>query len=87
VAARSLLYIPFYRAVKVAHRVQAPTLLMGGRQDSLVSIADIRKLARLVPGSDLREYECNHFQPYYPPLCETFAAEQADFLVQKLAAG
>ncbi len=87
VVARSLLYIPFYRAVKVAHRVQAPSLLMGGRQDSLVPIADIRELARRLPGADLREYECNHFQPYYPPLFETFAAEQADFLVQKLAAG
>lgn len=85
VAARSTLHLPLYRAVKVAHRVRAPTLLMGGVRDSLVDIEDIRKLARRLPGAELREYDCNHFEPYYPPLFETFAAEQAEFLAGHLA--
>ena len=85
VAARSMLHLPLYRAVKVAHRVRAPTLLMGGVRDSLVDIEDIRKLARRLPGAELREYDCNHFEPYYPPLFETFAAEQAEFLARHLA--
>ena len=85
VTARSLLYVPLYRAIKVAHKVTAPTLLMGGVKDSLVSIEDIRKLAALLPGADLREYDCNHFEPYYTPWFETFVTEQADFLVGKLA--
>lgn len=85
VAARSTLHLPLYRAVKVAHRVRAPTLLMGGVRDSLVDIEDIRKLARRLPGAELREFDCNHFEPYYPPLFETFAAEQAEFLAGHLA--
>lgn len=84
VTARSLLYLPFYRAIKVADKVTAPTLLMGGLHDSLVAIEDIRALAQRLPGADLREYDCNHFEPYYPPLFETFVTEQADFLVDKL---
>jgi len=84
VAARSLLYLPLYRAIKVAHKVTSPTLLMGGVHDSLVAIADIRALAQRLPGADLREYDCNHFEPYYPPMFETFVTAQADFLVEKL---
>lgn len=34
--------------------------------------------------SCLREYDCNHFEPYYPPMFDTFANEQADFLLEKL---
>jgi dienelactone hydrolase len=86
VTARSLLMLPLSRAVKVAERVQAPTLLMGGVHDSLVPIADIRKLAQRLPGADLREYNCNHFEPYYPPLFEVFVSEQADFFAGKLGA-
>ena len=84
IAARSILHLPLYRAVKVAHRVRAPSLLMGGVRDSLVDIGDIRKLARRLPGAELREYDCNHFDPYYPPLFETFVREQADFLAGHL---
>ena len=43
-----------------------------------------RGLASVLPGSKLREYECNHFEPYYDPWFETFVTEQADFLVEKL---
>jgi len=87
VTARSLLLMPWYRAVKVASRVRAPTLLMGGTQDSLVAIEDIRKLARELPGAELREYDCNHFEPYYPPLFDTFAKVQGDFFCDKLKVG
>lgn len=86
VTARSLLSLPLYRAIKVADKVRAPTLLMGGLHDSLVSIDDIRALARRMPNAELREYDCDHFQPYYPPLFDSFATEQADFLAQKLGA-
>ena len=86
IAARSVLHLPFYRAVKVAHRVTAPTLLMGGIDDSLVAIEDIRILAGRLPGAELREYPCNHFAPYYPPMFETFVAAQAAFLATHLGA-
>ena len=84
VTARSLLYLPLYRAIKVAPEVRSPTLLMGAVHDSLVAIEDIRALAALLPGADLREYDCNHFEPYYPPMFETFVTDQADFLVERL---
>ena len=85
VTARSLLKLPLYRATLVAHKVTAPTLLMGGVHDALVAIEDIRIMAAKMPNAELREYECNHFEPYYEPLFETFVTEQADFLVGKLA--
>lgn len=84
VTARSVLRLAAYRATTVAHNVTAPTLLMGGQQDSLVSIEDIRKLAEKMSNAVLKEYDCDHFQPYYPPMFDTFASEQADFLVEKL---
>lgn len=85
-AARSLLFLPLYRAIKVADRVRAPTLLMAGVHDSLVSIEDVRALSRRLPGAVLREFDCNHFQPYFPPLFDDFVGEQADFFVEQLAA-
>ena len=85
VTARSLLKLPLYRATSVAHKVTAPTLLMGGIHDSLVAIEDIRVMAAKMTDADLREYDCNHFDPYYEPMFDTFAKEQADFLVKKLA--
>ena len=84
VTARSLLLLPLYRATKVAHQVKAPTLLMGGVHDSLVSIEDIRKMAAKMSNVVLKEYDCNHFEPYYPPMFDTFAKDQADFLVENL---
>jgi len=86
VTARSLLLLPLHRAIKVADQVRTPTLLMGGIHDSLVSIEDIRALAKRLPGARLLEYDCNHFEPYYPPLFETFVTEQADFLAAELGA-
>ena len=85
VTARSLLQLPLYRATTVAHKVTAPTLLMAGVHDSLVAIEDIRIMAAKMPDAELREYDCNHFEPYYEPWFETFVTEQADFLVGKLA--
>jgi len=49
-----------HRAIKVADKVQAPTLLMGGVHDSLVAIEDERALARRMPRAELREYDCDH---------------------------
>lgn len=87
ITARSVLKIPGYRAVKPAHRVAAPTLLMAGRHDSLVHIDLVRTLAQEIPDASLLEFECDHFQPYYPPWFEEFVREQAAFLVNHLAVG
>jgi alpha-beta hydrolase superfamily lysophospholipase len=84
VTARSLLKLPLYRATRVADQVKAATLLMGGTRDSLVSIEDIRKMAAKMRDVTLKEYDCDHFEPYYPPMFDTFVQEQADFLVEKL---
>ncbi len=85
VTSRSLLLLPVYRATSVAQQVMAPTLLMGGVHDSLVSIEDIRKMATKMRDVTLKEYDCDHFEPYYPPMFDTFVQEQADFLLAKLA--
>ena len=45
----------------------------------------IRKMAAKMSRATLKEYDCNHFEPYYEPLFETFVTEQADFLVENLA--
>ena len=74
--ARSLLLLPKYRAVAVGHQVVAPTLLQAGVKDSLVGVEDVRTLARNIPICEIREYDCNHFQPYYSPMFEIFVADQ-----------
>ncbi len=83
--ARSFLKLPKYRAVKVAARVQAPVLLQAGIHDSLVALEDVRKLAGELPRATLKEYDCNHFEPYYDAMFERFAATQAAFLAEHLS--
>ncbi len=86
VAARSLLLLPLYRAVSVGHKVTSPTLLIAGREDSLVKIEDTRKLAEKMPGAELVELDCNHFQPYHSPWFEVLAQQETDFFVKYLNA-
>jgi poly(3-hydroxyalkanoate) depolymerase len=42
------------------HRLRQPTLVMAGRDDPLVPLANARLMHRLIPHSELRLFDCGH---------------------------
>ncbi len=42
------------------HRIQQPTLVMAGKDDPIVPLANARILARLLPDAKLRVFDCGH---------------------------
>ena len=63
------------------HCVQAPTLVMHGALDGLITPEKIDVLLSGIPGARLRRFDCGHFPPVEAP--EAFA----DALSQALALG
>ncbi|MEY3253054.1 MAG: hypothetical protein RL227_2027 [Pseudomonadota bacterium] len=62
------------------HRVQAPTLVLHGTLDGLITPEKIELLRSGIPGARQRSVECGHFPPVEAP--EAFAAA----LIEALAA-
>jgi poly(3-hydroxyalkanoate) depolymerase len=42
------------------HRVRQPTLILAGRDDPLVPLANARLMHRLIPRSELKVFDCGH---------------------------
>jgi pimeloyl-ACP methyl ester carboxylesterase len=42
------------------HRLRQPTLIMAGRDDPLVPLANAKLMHRLIPHSELRTFDCGH---------------------------
>jgi pimeloyl-ACP methyl ester carboxylesterase len=63
------------------HRVQAPTLVMHGALDGLITPEKIELLLCGIPGARLHRFDCGHFPPVEAP--EAFA----DALIEALATG
>jgi pimeloyl-ACP methyl ester carboxylesterase len=76
------LYMPF----RFASQVACPTLIVAGKQDSLVPLDSIRSTAEKIPQCRLEELDCNHFAPYSGEWFEKAAEIQRQFLVQHLLA-
>jgi pimeloyl-ACP methyl ester carboxylesterase len=47
--------------------VRCPVTFLAGRYDTLVDVADVRRVARMVPGARLRELPGTHFLPLQYP--------------------
>jgi pimeloyl-ACP methyl ester carboxylesterase len=67
---------PWYRRLAVGladhapldvSTVRCPVTFVAGRYDSLVDVADVRAVARTVPGAQLRELAGTHFLPLQYP--------------------
>lgn len=83
-AARVFLTLPRYSPLRCAHNVKAPTLVMAGKQDTIIPFKAVEKMAARLPRGELVVMECNHFEPYTGEMFERFVRKQAEFLAQHL---
>ncbi|MBU0992020.1 MAG: alpha/beta hydrolase [Proteobacteria bacterium] len=84
-ASRVFLTLPLYSPRRCASRVKAPTLVMAGKQDSIIPFKAVEKMAGRLPKGELVVMDCNHFDPYTGDMFERFVEKQADFLEKHLA--
>jgi pimeloyl-ACP methyl ester carboxylesterase len=80
VLARVLLKLAYYNPIRYAHLVKAPTLVIAGSNDSIVSAAVARNAASRMPNAEFRLFESDHFQPYYGDYLEQNVQAQLAFL-------
>ncbi len=84
--ARIALSAGFYMPSRFASQVNCPTLVVAGKQDSLVPLESIRKTAGNIPQCDLEILDCRHFEPYQGELLEKVSRMQAHFMAEHLLA-
>lgn len=86
VLARALLKIPYYRPLSAARNVLAPTLVIAGSNDSIVSAEVAREAAGRMPNGEFKLFASDHFQPYYGEYLDKNVELQLDFLRRHVAA-
>jgi len=85
IPARAMLEIGAYFPGRSASRIQAPLLLVATRDDELVPLSSVERLARAAPRAVLRVEPGTHFDVYGPPLRDAIVRAQAEFLTEHLA--
>jgi uncharacterized protein len=84
VSARALLYLPLYRPIAYAPRVQCPLLVCVGDRDVADSPQAALKTAQAAPHGEVRRYDCGHYDFYAGKIFQQTVADQCSFLVQHL---
>lgn len=82
--ARIALLLPAYNPIAHAGEVVCPVLVVAGRNDSLIPLEQVRKLAARIPDCQLEELDCNHFEPYQGAWFERNVVLQVEFLKGQL---
>lgn len=86
VCARSLLGLPFNRAVLSADDVACPALFVLAEQDTIAPPEAVREAARRVgPSAEVIVFDCPHFDIYGGAVFEQSVSAQVDFLLRCLA--
>ncbi len=80
VAARVLLSVPLYRPIMHVHKIKVPVLYAVARYDDVTPAVHALAAAEKTPHHQIKIYNCGHFDPYMPPLFDTVAQDQLDFL-------
>jgi dipeptidyl aminopeptidase/acylaminoacyl peptidase len=81
---RAFILLAFYYPIYYARKVKVPVLLIGGKNDSLVHFAAVKKTAKKLPNCEFVVLESNHFEPYTGARFEQSIKIQIDFLERKL---
>lgn len=82
VLARVLLKIGLYNPIRSAHKVTAPTLVIAGSKDSIVSAAVAHRAATSMPNAEFKLFPSDHFQPYHGEYLEKNVQTQLEFLAR-----
>lgn len=86
VPARSLFSIGNYSPVEVLEQIEAPLLLVYGRQDARIPAASVEAAAKHLAKATLWPYEGDHFEVYHGPRHAALVAHQCEFLQRHLLA-
>ena len=85
--AQIALELPLYSPIRHAHRIQARTLVIAGRNDSVTPASAARRAAQRIPQARFELLDSNHFQPYVGEVFERNIALQVAFLNDVLPVG
>ncbi|MES2089316.1 MAG: alpha/beta fold hydrolase [Pseudomonadota bacterium] len=80
IAARSILTLGTYRPVRDLHEIQAPTLIVWGRQDTVAPFNRHAVDACNNPRMRVVAIDADHFAPYFQPMVDRNLGIQSDFL-------
>ncbi len=78
--ARFFLSIGLFSPLRLARKVNCPTLIVAGKEDSLSPVRAVKKTAKRIPQGEYVEMDCNHFQPYVGERFEENIRHQIRFL-------
>jgi fermentation-respiration switch protein FrsA (DUF1100 family) len=84
VPARSILSLAAYRPTQSAAQVSCPALVMPTKDDSLVAVDDVARLAGKMPRATLEIVEGGHFDLYNGEPFRRAVKRQGEFLVEHL---
>ncbi|ULQ46894.1 alpha/beta fold hydrolase [Flagellatimonas centrodinii] len=84
VLGRAFLGVPLYSPIRRAHRIEVPTLIIAGSDDSITPPASARKAAAKIPDAEFHCLSTNHFQPYVGEAFEVNIDLQLDFLQRRV---
>lgn len=84
VPARSVFSIGNYNPIDTLAQIQAPTLMVYGREDSQIPAAAVEAAASRMPAATLWAYDGDHFGVYHGPSHAAVVAQELAFLRQHL---
>ncbi|MFW6335218.1 MAG: alpha/beta hydrolase [Desulfosalsimonas sp.] len=84
VAARIILWVPFFSPGKKAARLKQPLLVQVAENDSTTPPRPAVRAAKKAPRGELITYHADHFDVYLPPLFQKVTGDQLDFLARHL---
>lgn len=84
IAARIFLHLPLYSPERLAEKMTMPWLIQAAIHDQTTPLAPAEKAAKIAPNATLIKYDCDHFDPYLPPLFDTVVAAQVDFITKHI---
>lgn len=82
--ARVFLELPLYSPIRHAHKIQAPTLILAGRDDTVTPYRAALDTARRIPNGRFELLDSNHFQLCIGDAFEKNIALQLEFLGEVL---
>ena len=84
IPARSLLRGGDYRPVTVVDNIQAPTLLVAGKQDAGVPFSSVEVVSQKIKDCRIHAYEGDHFEVYHGEQTASLVAIEIEFLQKYL---
>jgi pimeloyl-ACP methyl ester carboxylesterase len=84
VTAASALGILVYDASRRAKDIRCPLLVCISEREELIDVGLVERVAADAPKGEVRRYDADHFDVYFPPLRDRIVADQLGFLGRHL---